>query len=108
MADWFIDSDETKIFTIDWAPLENSTGDSNWLDRTSSPVESISSQTTTSLDSPGITVSSSSTNAAGTAISVTLTATNTTSGQNYRLLNRVTTSKGQVVDRTIIVKVTAK
>jgi len=108
LADWYIDPDETKIFTIDWAPLANGTGDSNFLDRTSSPVESISSQTTVSLDSPGITVSSSSLNTANTAVSVTLTAANCTPGQNYRVRNRVNTSTGQVVDRTIIVRVQTK
>ena len=108
MADWYIDPDETKIFIVDWAPLENGTGDSNFLDRTSSPVESISSQTTTSLDSPGLTVSNSSINATSTAVTVTLTAANCTPGESYRLRNRVTTSTSQVIDETIIVRVRTK
>ena len=105
MADWYIDPDETKIFSIDYAPLANGNGDTNWLDQTSSPVETISTQTTTSLDSPGITISNSTIANSSTTVQITLTAANCTAGQKYRILNRITTSESQVKDTTIVVKV---
>lgn len=105
MADWYMDPDETKIFTVDWAPLENGNGASNWLDRASSPVETISSQTTTSLDSPGLKVDSSTVNATNTAVNITLSASNCTPGKNYRLHNQIVTSTGQTTERTIVVRV---
>lgn len=43
------DPDAVLDYTFDWAPLENSRdgATSNWLDRTSSPIEGISTRTIT-------------------------------------------------------------
>ena len=102
---WIKDPDETLVYIFDWAPLANGTGDTNWLDRTTSPVETISSQTTTNVDSPGLTISSAIINN-NTAVSVTLSGGSV--GTRYRILNRITTSNSQIADRTAYITIKSK
>jgi hypothetical protein len=95
---WIKDPDETLQYKFDWAPLANGTGDSNWLDRTSSPVEYISSQTTVCTDSPSVTIDSSEIILSSTAVAVKISGG--TIGSRYRIRNRITTSTGQIRDKT--------
>lgn len=96
---WFKDPDETLDFRFDWAPLVNGTGDSNWLDQTTSPVEMISSQTTTA--DTGLTVDNSGITNNNTTVTVILSGG--TAGNKYKVTNRITTSNSQVAERTAIV-----
>ncbi len=103
---WIKDPGDTLTFKFDWAPLENGTGNSNWLDRTSSPLETISSQTTTSIDSPGPTIESSSITDSNTTVTVSISGG--TAGNKYQIKNTVTTSTGQIAEKTVILYVTQR
>lgn len=103
---WTKDPDETLQFKFDWAPLANGNGDSNWLDRTNSPLESISTQTVTNVDSPGLTINSSSITDSGTTVTVSLSGGS--AGAKYRIKNHITTSSSQVAERTVVVRVLNK
>ena len=94
---WYKDPDDTQQFKFDWAPLANGNGDSNWLDQTTSPVETISS-VTLSTNSPGPHIDSYSLTDSST--SVTLKISGGTAGNNYPILCQITTSSGQTVSRT--------
>lgn len=98
---WLKDPDDVLNYKFDWAPLENGTGDSNWLDRTSSPLESISSHSITAES--GITVDSSSITDNSTTVTVALSGG--TAGSKYNVTCQIVTSTGQTVDRTAVVKV---
>lgn len=98
---WLKDPNAVIHYKFDWAPLENGNGDSNWLDRTSSPIESISSHTITA--ETGITVDSSSITDNGTTVTVTLSGG--TAGSKYNVTCQVVTSTGQTDERTAIVTV---
>ena len=101
MADhWIIDPDDTVEYQFDWAPLENGTGDSNWLDRTSSPIEGISTATITSPSSPGPTIVSSAIGSNNTVVTVKISAANTTAGTTYPIPCQITTTAGQTRTRT--------
>lgn len=90
MADhWYKDPDDSITYKFDWAPLENGTGDSNWLDRTSSPIESIADHTIT-IDSPGVTIDHSS--ISDNASTVTVTISGGTAGKVYPITCQITTS----------------
>ena len=102
---WYLDPDDTLEYSFDFAPLENGTGDSNWLDRTSSPIESIDSATVTSQDSPGVTVVSYSI-MGGTQVLVKLSASQALAGGSYRVLCQITTSANQTKSKTATVFVT--
>jgi hypothetical protein len=94
---WLKDPDDTLVYKFDWAPLANGTGDSNWLDQTSSPVETIVSQIIT-VDSPGPTVVASEITDNLTSVSVKLSGG--VAGQAYDITNQITTSTPQIKTRT--------
>lgn len=98
MADhWYKDPDDTIQYVFDWAPLANGTGDSNWLDQTSSPIETISSVSLTA-DSPGPHIDSYTLTDSNT--SVTLKLSSGIAGNVYKILCKITSSYGQVASRT--------
>ncbi len=100
MADhWYLDPQETLQFVFDWAPLTNASGDSNWLDRTSSPLEIISSQTCTA-DSPGPTIESSDISSNGTKVELKASLGGASLGNTYKIVNQIVTNKGQTAERT--------
>lgn len=99
---WRKDPDESLQYIFDWAPLANGRGDSNWLDRTSSPMESIVSQTTVNVDSPGLTIDSSSITDSGTSVTVKLSGG--TAGGKYRIKNQIVTAT-QTAERTVVVHI---
>lgn len=101
---WVIDPDDTIEYQFDFAPLENGTGNSNWLDRTSSPLESISSVSITSPSSPGPTIDAHSNTT--TTVTVRITAANTTVGRTYPIACQITTSTGQIKTKTAFLFVT--
>lgn len=92
----------TRNFVFDFAPLENGREDSDWLDRTSSPVESIQSAVVTA-ESPGITVSSYS--VTDNSTSVTIKVTGGSAGMMYNITCTIVTTKGQTEVRTARVMV---
>ena len=103
MADhWYKDPDDTIQYKFDWAPLANGTGDSDWLDRTSSPVETISS-VTLSVDSPGPSIDSHSITDSSTT--VTLTISGGVANTDYGIICQITTSSGQIASRTAFLHV---
>lgn len=97
---------ETKQYSIEFAGLENGvTGaDSNWLDRTSSPVEQLSSHIVTYLDSPsGVTISSTLTNG---NTRITYSATAVTAGTyEIQFQGYTTNSPQQTPIHTIVFRV---
>jgi len=99
---WIKDPDEVLQYIFDWAALENSRGDSNWLDRTSSPVETISS-ITIATDSPGLTVDSSSITDTNTSVTVQLSGGS--AGNRYKVVCQIVTSAGQTAERTALINV---
>lgn len=107
MADrWIKDPDETLQYKFDWAPLANGNGDTNWLDRTNSPLESISSQTTTNVDSPGLTINSSTITDSSTSVTISLSGGSV--GGKYRVKNQIVTNSGQTAERTVTVWVMSR
>ena len=103
---WIKDPDEVLQYIFDWAPLANGNGDSNWLDQTASPKEIISSQTTTNVDSPGLTIVASSITDSSTSVTVKLSGG--TVGQKYRILNQIITNTGQTAERTVTVHIKSR
>ena len=90
MADqWYKDPDDTIIFKFDFAPLVNGSGDSNWLDQTTSPTETITTATL-STDSPGPTIVSSSITDSSTTVTVKISGG--TAGYTYPILCVITTA----------------
>ena len=66
---------DKKRYKFDFAPLENDTGDSNWLDRTSSPAEQLSSYAFTQDSPTGISIISSALEDSNTSVGLTVQAT---------------------------------
>lgn len=100
------DPDSELFYLFDFAALENGNGDSNWLDRNSSPVETINTATVFNVDSPGLTISA--TNIVNSNTSVQVKINGGTVGQTYRLTCRINTSTGQQEDRTATFKIKNK
>lgn len=96
---WQIDPADTLNFKFDLAALENGSGNSNWLDRTSSPQEYISGQSV-SIDSPGPTIEASSVTDNNTSVTLSISAANCVAGNVYPITCTITTSTGQVTERT--------
>ena len=100
---WYKDPNDTIQYKFDWAPLENGTGDSNWLDRASSPKETISSVTLTA-DSPGPHIDSHS--ISDSSSTVTLKISGGIAGNTYKILCVIVTSTGQTTSRTAYLHIT--
>lgn len=102
---WLKDPDSVLQYKFDWAPLTNGTGTSDWLDTSTSPIESISTYDLF-IDSPGPTVDASSISDGGTTVTVKL------SGgvlpHTYSLTCRITTSTGQIEDKTATIVMVPK
>lgn len=98
--------DDTKVWKFDWAPLENNQdgADSNWLDRTSSPVVSISSYSI-SADT-GLTVTNDAKASNDTQIQFTLDASAAVAGEKYKVTCQITDSSGQKDTRTMLFYIT--
>jgi hypothetical protein len=94
---WLKDPDETVQYKFDWAPLRNGNGDSDWLDSSTSPQETISSYTLTA-ESPGLTVTADS--LADSNSSVSLKLSGGSEGSTYDVTCQVVTSAGQTAERT--------
>ena len=94
---WYKDPDDTIQYKFDWAPLTNGTGDSDWLDTSTSPIESISS-VSLSADSPGPTITTYAITDSNT--SVTLKISGGIAGYIYKITCQITTSAGQTPSRT--------
>jgi hypothetical protein len=99
---WYKDPDDTLNFKFDYAPLENGNGNSNWLDRTSSPLEIISEKSL-SIDSPGPTIESSTITDSSTSVMISVSGG--TAGHQYKVVCTITTSTGQVLERTAYIHV---
>jgi len=89
---WIKDPSDVLEYVFDFAPSTNGRGDTNFLDLTSSPQETISSHTIT-VDSPGPTVEASSITESNTSVTVKLSGG--TGGTKYTVTCQVVTSAGQ-------------
>ena len=98
---WVKDPSDVTDFVFDFAPLENGNGDSNWLDRASSPIEAIVSKTIT--PDSGITVDSSS--ITDNSTSVTVVVSGGTAGATYKVLCEIVTAS-QTKQKTAYITVT--
>lgn len=98
--------DDTKVWKFDWAPLENAQdgADSNWLDRTSSPVVYISSYTI-SADT-GLVVANDIRATNNTQVQFTLDASGATAGEQYKVTCQITDSSGQKDTRSMLFYIT--
>ena len=94
-------------YVFDWAPLRNGRGDSDWLDSTSSPIETISAVSLTS-ESPGLVIESSSITDNNSSVTVKLSQGNGSIGSYYDITCTITTSAAQTDLRILRVKVVPK
>jgi len=99
---WIKDPSDDLFYQFDFAQLENGTGDSNWLDRTSSPLESISTFTI-SIDSPGLTIESSAKTHNNTV--VTIRVSGGTGGTKYPITCKIVTTTSETKEITEIMAV---
>lgn len=98
------DPDATLDYKFDFAPLENGRdANSNWLDRSSSPVEQIASYVITAES--GITVDKDSLSDSNTSVVVWLSGG--TVGTIYNISCKITTASSpqRIDERTIRVKI---
>jgi len=98
---WYMDPDDEATFTFDFAPSENGSANSNFLDRSSSPVEGIASASI-SIDSPGPNLVSQAIITSSTQVRVTFTVANTTAGETYKVACQVTTNASPIQKETVV------